>query len=556
MEVKLNNTLTVHLQEYNRNTPRTSTSTARAAVDHTLPPTTLVSPGTWKVGRVTGLLPETIVPVDQQAMAVAQINRDYAEHRIKVWRTPSVGPKNLNGKVRAFIAHYESVWYSFWICPDDEYLYGATVMFKNNDTTIRKVTTDRNYDIWAPSRPYGQSRRVANRNWHRDGFNVDELEEFKVGKASWLKKTIYVTKRDIQEGFTSTAWGQPHVCNSGHGKGMLFNRIKNEIAKQLKATKCKSWIDSSGNVFERVLTENNSIWHCLATRRFMGLNGSSSALLNKKQVSYSQYRHNVDWWIVFLQGSGLFIDEPEFYKKPAIRKLLHKAVEESQAAFTKAQGSDSAFWRMSLVAAPLVRFYYWLHWCKTITSIWPDCPQDYLLNNYEVWQEIKQELKISSELKLWLRTNMPVASFLQVLSKAVEKIKANPEEDRYGSSKCDVRCIPIYRIRDVIDTLEAATQVLRSGKELPKPTRWRLSEWHDQAVAESWKIRNADYPLPQDMFPQPHKIVLGDKTFCFIQPQSAHQLAQWGKAARNCVGNSNYSAKIRQQTTLHSYDHA
>ena len=47
------------------------------------------------------------------------------------------------------------------------------------------------------------------------------------------------------------------------------------------------------------------------------------------------------------------------------------------------------------------------------------------------------------------------------------------------------------------------------------------------------------------MFPQPAKVVVDNKKICIIQPHSAHQLALWGQAARNCVGSSSYSSKIK-----------
>ena len=36
-------------------------------------------------------------------------------------------------------------------------------------------------------------------------------------------------------------------------------------------------------------------------------------------------------------------------------------------------------------------------------------------------------------------------------------------------------------------------------------------------------------------------------TFCFFQPQDTHQLAEWGRAARNCVGSTSYGRGIKKK---------
>jgi hypothetical protein len=55
-------------------------------------------------------------------------------------------------------------------------------------------------------------------------------------------------------------------------------------------------------------------------------------------------------------------------------------------------------------------------------------------------------------------------------------------------------------------------------------------------MAEQWKQCNKNQDLPQDLFPAPVKV----EGMTFIQPINTHQLAQWGRAARNCVGSSSY----------------
>ena len=76
-----------------------------------------------------------------------------------------------------------------------------------------------------------------------------------------------------------------------------------------------------------------------------------------------------------------------------------------------------------------------------------------------------------------------------------------------------------------------------------------LSKWfHDQLQAESWKLRNIDEDLPQDLFPEPIKIQAESGNWTFFQPKSVHQLASWGQAVRNCVGNAaHYSEGVKKK---------
>ena len=137
---------------------------------------------------------------------------------------------------------------------------------------------------------------------------------------------------------------------------------------------------------------------------------------------------------------------------------------------------------MFAITQSLGKFYYWVHWCSMIYSIWPECPQDHLLNNYDMLQEVSLYYTKSSnpDVYVWLRENMPVASFLQVLKKGVEKVKANPDDDRYGKDECKARNLTCYRLRTLNDTISSLSDILRSGRTPEKPSRWRLAEWRDQ----------------------------------------------------------------------------
>jgi hypothetical protein len=97
------------------------------------------------------------------------------------------------------------------------------------------------------------------------------------------------------------------------------------------------------------------------------------------------------------------------------------------------------------------------------------------------------------------------------------------------------------------DTISMLSNVVET-KELAPPKRWRIMEFHDHVQAEAWKITNVNHSLPQDLFPVPIKVQHNDQQWTFFQPIDTHQLAAWGQAVRNCVGNAtSYADGVRKK---------
>jgi hypothetical protein len=129
----------------------------------------------------------------------------------------------------------------------------------------------------------------------------------------------------------------------------------------------------------------------------------------------------------------------------------------------------------------------------------------------------------------WLNENMPVASFFRYLEKHKETTEPGSWLRR--------------RFAMWEDTVTMLNRLLREKPEaVTVPKRWRLEEFHDHVQSEVWKLANKDEDLPQDLFPAPIKIQANDTSWTFFQPNSVHQLASWGQAVRNCVGNATHYA--------------
>ena len=110
------------------------------------------------------------------------------------------------------------------------------------------------------------------------------------------------------------------------------------------------------------------------------------------------------------------------------------------------------------------------------------------------------------------------------------------------------------RFHELNDSFNMLNRLIREhGQDFKKPKRWRIAEFHDYVQAESWKLSNANEPLPQDLFPSPIKATLDLNgalnivQMTFFQPRDTHQLAEWGRAVRNCVGSAGYAERIRKK---------
>ena len=268
MEVKLDNTLTTHLSEYNTQAPAGSvTPTAtRQNRDYTIPPTAEPPKRTCTLGKPEGLLPNTIVPKNEQEWAVAQINANPVNHRIIVRRHKESTKEHNKGTVRALIGHFESVWWAWWQAPDKTYMYGCTVMMKDTHAVRTKVFENGRHAILRTNLLRGYP--LTEGPWETHGFQAHDMDQIKIGRSGWLHKQIQVSSETISKGFTFACWGYPHICNSSHGKAYEMNKIIREIRAQISNSIVRTWRDSTGlDMFERFLPKNNTLYYCLTKLR-------------------------------------------------------------------------------------------------------------------------------------------------------------------------------------------------------------------------------------------------------------------------------------------------
>jgi hypothetical protein len=207
-------------------------------------------------------------------------------------------------------------------------------------------------------------------------------------------------------------------------------------------------------------------------------------------------------------------------------------------------------------------------WMSAIYSVWPDTPIDLFRTHIDallcVPPVIKKVLSNDSRFNanLWLRERMPVASFFKILDTAHKKHEQKIEESvakvgmQVAKSNFFNEDLGVYSLgsyNEIADTFSMLSTVISKQMQnndpiIEPPSRWRIMEFHDHVQAESWKIQNENIDLPQDLFPQPIKVVLEGQNWTFFQPINTHQLAAWGQAVRNCVGShSNYAEGVKKK---------
>ena len=283
-------------------------------------------------------------------------------------------------------------------------------------------------------------------------------------------------------------------------------------------------------------------------------------------------RHNIGH--VLWKEKG-WIDQPYF------RRLLHAAMESTETRFRHSQDQTKAF-----VVVEIMKLDHLIKWIEAVLDVWPDTPVDYFKNYQEAlenvcvpWISRGYHNEDRDQILMMTRhylSRMPVKTFFEYVKKTYEQMSRDSrqrvdelydrgEHPRHYNRESETMRFVMHEFDDTISMLkDVMLRFKREGKlerDLPSPRRWRMTEFHDHINAEQWKCTTVKEKLPQDLFPQPLNIKARDilstinhysdfelnDTFCFFQPYDTHQLAEWGRAARNCVGSTNYGKGIKKK---------
>jgi len=485
----------------------------------------------FPLGAVFDLIPADVVDPATAEQVVTYINTRPVQHRhrqlTRVVDVDTPTASHLHNVTHAIIYHYEKVWYAAWLPPtgqENDYVYGYAYAYKNLDsvcTTIPYTLNDNNKTVTVEYVKYGRS-------------------EFCVVRQN-------VTKEDIINGKTAHLWQASYIT---YGKGQ---HIKTSISafESALASCIPKWEDGHG-FFDRIVTNSwanildikyrTEYWDTFADPQQAKRDVIPSAdlfygLVNAwKSSNPKEYAHrNYDEYRI-AQSVMHIIGTPFF------RKWIQSQCDEAIAMFNN---PNNKLFRK--VVQPWNCIKNLGESIAYVNSIWPNCPLDFYQTHVEYLIGSRLDRYVGEKVKAWLQTHMKPASFFQILKKNYED-QLNDKSDNLSIYINRVTGRLTFYISEWNDTLSMLDDVIENGINLDPPRRWRLTEFHDHVQVEAWKIKHPNVSLPQDLFPSPIKVEVGDERWTFFQPHDTHQLSAWGEAVRNCVGNaSGYAEGVRKK---------
>jgi hypothetical protein len=480
----------------------------------------------YPLGNPPALIPTHIVDDISWQIAVDGINTNLVPRRFREF-TRATAAGNIT---HAVLYHYEQCWYAAWLPPEDkkdDYVYGYAYAYKDTATARKTLPT-----------------QIAQQ--------VEQCNYSAVGKSTFIIYTKLVTKEDIINGLDRHNWNIPSVRSYAKKSQYMYEPIK-RLEKQIEIS-IPQWEDSR-NIFQRIKVKCIADVLTYENSRLWDTHDKLTWLPSVELINLIKSKDKEELNAITLSGHAgsleKYKDIIHIIDTPYFRKWIQVQFNETIKRFndldTKTEKEITQPWNKVF---RLFQQIYLVH------AVWGDkCSIDYYQNNIDVLISVRfiNTYRISA-VKDWLCTHMPIASLFTMLNKFydVKQIDvANASMDsnqRRLSWSFDIDC-GTYRwtFRELEDTISMLGTVVET-KELAPPKRWRIMEFHDYVQAEAWKITNVNYSLPQDLFPVPIKVQHNDQQWTFFQPIDTHQLASWGQAVRNCVGNAtSYADGVRKK---------
>lgn len=457
----------------------------------------------FPLGQPFDIIPPDVIKTSLVQDAVNLINGEPAINRVHEFRKIVGVLDEAESITTAILYHYESCWYAAWLPPqgqEGDYVYGYAYAYKNTESARGMI-------------PY----TIKN--------NVDKCSLVEYGRSAFITYQELVTKEAIIAGNSDSNWSI--ACLNGQ-KAANIRVARTAFTNSLKKT-IPTWDDRSHEgIFQRL--KDNSWPNMLDLGRIID---KETALTWKPSVDnlfaiiddaifthdyyYAEYRK--------------FVPIRKILDKPFFRKWIQTNCEACIERFSNMENQSRKY-----VAQPWEQIKILLSAISYVYSIWPNCPIDYYQTHSENLLRAFYSRHVSNSVGFWLEKNMPVASYFHMIAKCVAA-----EDDRSPNVDPTTGLSRVW-LSDWRDTVSMMDTILSAGKTIEVPKRWRITEFHDHVQAEAWKIQNTNEALPQDLFPTPVKVQANDQTWTFIQPHDLHQLAAWGQAVRNCVGNASHYA--------------
>ena len=502
------------------------------------------------------LIPTDVVSVVDMQAGIDFINQHRAEQQSVRFTRPDT--ESGTNKIKAILYYTKQFWVAAWLPrnKDEGYWYGISVAFKDN-ATARKHFSGRLFS----------NSKIGSTAMYQD---ISDMRLQRIGRTDWCVATKYITQEHINNGYTARYYHNVdgnHAIKAYHDRTRQHHRHVEEFDREL-LIRIPAWFDMrySSNVWTRTMPGGNEIKSCLdAARIWVGPNHGEG------------FEHNTDSYISRFKSiaDNKYIPS-DFWECKWFRKLVSKMVIDMSTAFDAANPMHAS---IKPIVQPYAIVTTFLNTASQVYKIYPDLNRDLLITRFDILVETDFRATIrhtpnNNRALGWLQEHLSAESFLNMLGKyhaesVAEHDDASENYRNYYHDEWTGRWSFFWRLFD--DTFSMLNQVLacnagmtesgveyRNKEALPKldpmPRRWRMDEWHDHLMAETWKIRNPNEKLPQKLFPEPIKVLHKgtyegfdtETKYTFLQPMDTHQLSQWGQAVRNCVGSSNYAEGIRK----------
>ncbi len=487
----------------------------------------------YPLGNPPLLIPADIIRESLQQEAVDVINASVVSDRRYEFKKPVGNIPDVEYVTHAIMYHFEGVWVAAWLPPkgkENDYVYGYTYCFKDTSSNRKMLA----YEI----------KR-----------SLEHYTTTQIARSVYQSRTQFVTKQNIIDGNDARHWLYSDIGGYSQ-KASYITAMAGHFTKALEKT-IPTWSDSRG-IFDRIKSTSNLV-QLLNDGRDLDHNYWDKYEKDFEQpkeqwaASVTALFHMVDYYANVPPGQVQLGNGYQFHPFVRIRHILDKPFfrkwiqDKCNDINTKYQDeindSMAAIRKPWLLIKELVTGIHYVH------AIWGDAvPLDYYQTNIDNLMGIKAHSTPTQLTVEWLAKHMPVTSFFQIRSKYYLE-QCSEQAGKHHSYYFEQRFgIYQFRFHAWEDTCNMLNQILSNDKTIDAPKRWRIAEFHDHVQAEAWKIQNPNHKLPQDLFPTPVKVQHSDQSWSFFQPFDTHQLAQWGQAVRNCVGNaSSYAEGVRKK---------
>ncbi|ADD95114.1 hypothetical protein [uncultured phage MedDCM-OCT-S04-C348] len=331
-----------------------------------------------------GLIPEDIVKLSDQQLAIDNINQSSADSRFHAF-------KQVTGEPLAVIYHTKHFWVAVWMPrkkADEEYWYGISVAFKDNATARKQFT----------GRLFHNAKHIG----HNSALipDISHMRSVRVGRTDWCVTTQFITQEYINDGYTKNYWfdvDSNHPIQSYRNNTCSAYRALSDFNKQLK-TRIPTWEDTryTWNEWARTTPDGNTIGYCLSNLRaaFIGT--------DKEQQQKLCFEHTTNWYIERFTSTKIFSRiSKDLLQSKWFRNKVNMMCTKTSAAFNSADLNNAS---VKPICQPLAELIKFVESADHLYRLYPDINDDLVKSRYDLLVETEFRVNHNDLALLWIQT--------------------------------------------------------------------------------------------------------------------------------------------------------